>query len=104
MAKEKTTSTKAKTNPGQIKIPIKMIRFPQSFDAPVGFKAGSSLEACSSERPSNRHTLDFYPENAIIRVTWYPPRKEPVSFLVPSGHSYFMAEFSGDDTPRTPKD
>lgn len=91
------------SNPGQIRIPIKLIRFPQNFSAPVGFKAGASLEACSSKNPSSNHEIDFYPEAAIVRVTWHPPRQPAVSFLVPSIHCFFMAEFGGDDTPKTPK-
>lgn len=91
------------TNPGQIKIPIKVARFAQNYTAPVGFKAGSQLEACSSKNPGNRHTIDFYPSEGILRVTWYPPRQPFVSFLVPSHHVFFLAEFSGDDTPKTPK-
>lgn len=89
--------------PGQIKIPIKSARFSQGFTAPVGFKAGSQLEACSSKNPGNHHTIDFYPAEAVLRVTWYPPRQPSVSFLVPFHHAFFLAEFSGDDTPKTPK-
>ena len=92
-----------RTNPGQIKIPIKVARFAASYTAPVGFKAGAQLEACSSKNPGNNHTIDFYPEVQILRVTWYPPRQPSVSFLVPSHHAFFLAEFSGDDTPQTPK-
>lgn len=100
---QKNSKPAPKPRPGQIAIPIKTARFVQNFEAPVGFRAGSALDACSSKHPGNSHTLDFYPESGIIRVTWHPPRQPAVTFLVPSHHCFFMAEFSGDDKPQTPK-
>lgn len=100
---QKTQGPRPRINPGQIKIPIKLARFAPSYTSPVGFKAGSQLEACSSKNPGNHHTIDFYPEVQILRVTWHPPRQPKVSFLVPSHHVFFLAEFSDGDTPKTPE-